>query len=274
MDIHPIILTNRMGGLGNQLFQYAAARAVAHYQPDAKIIMEQEVNNLHNLKNYDYANILMRSSHEWNDGDIKKDMSMMEFEQKGAFMPWSPEQIGKAPIRLKGYFQYLPAILPILDDLLCDLKNALNPFLSGQMKVEEEKTIFMHVRRGDYLQLPDFHYIQTPMYYEEALKMWKQGYAHGDDYTLYLISDDLDWCRKQPWSFQHKIYDNEDELETLAFMSQCKAGAIIGNSTFSYWGALLSGTDKVFYPDKWIGENIHDLFPTNWTCVSNQSITF
>jgi hypothetical protein len=82
-----------------------------------------------------------------------------------------------------------------------------------------------------------------------------------------VVSDDPVWCRQQDWSFHYTLYDNPDELETLAFLSQCRAGAILGNSSFSYWGAMLSGTRYVFYPEKWFEGRSYDLFPPHWVCV-------
>lgn len=262
----PIIVANRMGGLGNQLFQYAAAKAVAHYHPNSLIIMEPERDNPHNRLGYNYANILIGQEDDTHHPLDLDDTPLPAFKQGSAFMPWHPQHVCP-PIQLHGYFQYLPAIQPILDGLIGELVDALGPFRSRHEDVDEEKTVFMHVRRGDYLRLPDFHYIQPTTYYEKAFNMWKQIYPYHDDYKLYILSDDPEWCSAQPWTFQYTIYNSKDELETIALMSKCKAGAIIGNSTFSYWGALLSKTDKVFYPRQWIGEPIYGLFPTEWVCV-------
>ena len=126
--------------------------------------------------------------------------------------------------------------------------------------------MFIHVRRGDYLNLPNFHYIQTLEYYEKAFEKWRQTY-HGNDFYVYMMSDDPEWCRKQPWTFSFNLYENQDEILTLSMMSQCRAGAIIANSSFSYWGAMLSESQHVFYPERWIAETVHDLFPSYWVCV-------
>ena len=186
-----------------------------------------------------------------------------QFHQASSFVPWHPEII-HPPVKLCGYFQYLPALQPILFDLVSEYKKALFPFRSQY--VDPHTSLFIHVRRGDYLKLPHYHYIQTKTYYENAFQQWRQHYA-GDDFHVFLMSDDPQWCREQSWSFPYTLYENDDEVQTLAFMSQCEAGAIISNSSFSYWGALLSQSTHVFYPERWIAETVHGLFPSHWCCV-------
>lgn len=252
-----IVSVNRMGGLGNQLFQYAAARAVVFHHPQSIVAVEEERDNSHNHKQYDYAQIFMK------DALRLRDSSLVEFHQPSSFAPWYPQMI-PPPVKLCGYFQYYPAIAPILNDLVTQFQEALQPYCKPN--VCQENSVFMHIRRGDYLNIPHYHYIQSKEYYEEAFRQWKQQYGN-NEFQLFIVSDDPIWCRNQSWSFPHHVYENDDELETLAFMSQCRAGAIIANSSFSYWGALLSETKYVFYPKQWIAETVYHLFPPQWKCV-------
>jgi len=254
----PYVVVNRMGGLGNQLFQYAAARVVAHHHPGTLIYVGKETENPHNHKQYDYAAIFMKHA------TVKQVVCPHEFHQGSSFVPWDPQQI-QVPVRLCGYFQYFPALEPILFDLVWEFKNALYPFLP--QRINPDTALFIHVRRGDYLKLPHYHYIQTKAYYENAFHEWRKRYR-GDDFHIFLLSDDPQWCREQSWSFPFILYENNDEVQTMAFMSQCQAGAIISNSSFSYWGAMLSQTAHVFYPERWIAETVHNLFPSHWCCVS------
>lgn len=252
------IVVNRMGGLGNQLFQYAAARAVAHHHP-GQIYVEEETENPHNHKKYNYALIFMKQAVLVHTPPT----CSHEFHQVSSFVPWHPDAI-HPPVKLYGYFQYFHALQPILLDLVLEYKNALSPFLSDF--VNPETSLFIHVRRGDYLKLPHYHYIQTKKYYENAFCEWRKRNV-GNDVHVFLMSDDPQWCRDQSWTFPYTLYENEDEVQTLALMSQCQAGAIISNSSFSYWGAMLSQSAHVFYPERWIAETVHDLFPSHWCCV-------
>lgn len=252
-----VVVADRMGGLGNQLFQYAAACAVAHHHPNTRVVVGPERLNGHNTRGHDYARVLMRRAEVVStvpDG-------VRVFAQGGSFLPWRPEEVAP-PVRLEGYFQHYPAIAPVLGGLVAEMREALVPYRRREV---EPGSVFMHVRRGDYLDVSHLFYIQTKDYYEEAHRVLRDRGGGGGN--VYFLTDDPQWCREQDWSFEHTVCDIPDELEALAFMAQCKAGAVIGNSTFGYWGALLSGARHVFYPSKWIREVVHDLFPPHWSCV-------
>lgn len=255
------VIADRKGGLGNQLFQYAAARAVAHYHPNARIYIGQEKENIHNYKNYDYAKIFMKNATVIDVDGWKCN----EFNQGSSFVPWHPQEL-TLPLKLCGYFQYFPAIQPVICELIEEFHEALQYHVPSVL-VNAEESMFIHVRRGDYLGLPHYHYNQTVEYYEEAFRQWRHRWHH-DKYTIFLVSDDPEWCRQQYWSFPYILYANEDEIETMALMSRCRAGAIIANSSYSYWGAMMTKSKNIFYPERWIAETVHDLFPSGWTCVS------
>jgi len=119
----------------------------------------------------------------------------------------------------------------------------------------------LHVRRGDYLQLPTHHPTCTIDYYHKAL-------ANFDGKVL-VFSDDIDWCRK---TFQDPRFEfvkgNLDYID-LYLMSMCKNN-IIANSSFSWWAAWLNDNKdkKVIAPKKWFGpaisHNTMDLYPKKW----------
>lgn len=256
-----LVFVDRVGGLGNQLFQYAAACAVAHHHPNSEIVVSQEKNNPHNHHGHDYAKLLMRRARLLGDGEY---MESNKCRPDTSFTPWCPEKVS-VPVHMCGYFQYYPAVRLVLPSLLEEWRLALRVYCS--LMVDEEKSMFMHVRRGDYLSSPDYFHIQTQQYYENAFSEWKKKFV-GNEFHVFFITNDAEWCRQQDWSFTYTIHDEPDEVRVLAFMSQCKAGAVIANSTFSYWGAMLSGTKHVFYPEKWVAEEIYDLCPSSWLCVS------
>jgi hypothetical protein len=116
-------------------------------------------------------------------------------------------------------------------------------------------TVFLHVRRGDYLHpFNQHHYVDLAQYYERALSLFSEAY-------VVVCSDDLAWCkatlpaRYPSVSADKWIWFSGDEYATLSAMMGCTLGGICANSTFSWWGAYLglgSGDKLVTMPSLWI----------------------
>jgi len=116
-------------------------------------------------------------------------------------------------------------------------------------------TVFLHVRRGDYLHpFNQHHYVDLARYYERALALFYGAY-------VVVCSDDLEWCkavlpaRYPSVSADKWIWFSGDEYMTLSAMMGCTLGGICANSTFSWWGAYLgrgSGDKLVTMPSLWI----------------------
>ena len=168
---------------------------------------------------------------------------------------------------MKGYFQYYPPIARHEEHI-----RAL--FSSGLRGVDVTDipltAVAIHVRRGDYLKLPHFHFIMTPEYYATAM-------SHFPDETHFVVfSDDIPWCRDQPvfrtsqTSPRHTFafVEEPDEIRALAKMAAATGGTICGNSTFSWWAAFLgphATRNPVVVPaSRWIASAVVDLFPDEW----------
>ena len=125
------------------------------------------------------------------------------------------------------------------------------------LKGYREMTAFVHIRLGDYKVLPH-HQIDIGKYILEASK-------HFQTPTRFLVfSDEAERYKEMLESFIKTVghipvvVQEPDEVESLFLMSQCWKGAIVGNSTFSWWGAYFARqrcpNAKTFlacYPDSW-----------------------
>jgi hypothetical protein len=247
-----MVISKILGGLGNQMFQYTAGRAASQALGGALVLLLAD--NPHSKT--DYRTILFKGLHT---APLKP---AMIYQQKNSFEAWSPQRfVGMDVIRLEGHFQNLPAITPILPIVRGEFIAALSP-LRAQLKHKYNMTLlkraaFIHIRRGDYLKQPTVHWTQSQEYYEAAVQTLSTKPLH-----WYVLSDDIAWCKQQPW-LQGKQFVDEPELTALAFMSLCEGGAVISNSTFSWWGATLAGAPTV-YPTKWYKDEKPDLFPAGW----------
>ena len=153
----------------------------------------------------------------------------------------------------------------------------------NEVMSEVGDAIFIHIRRGDYVATPNHHPVLPIEYYEEGLSKFDS------DIPVLVFSDTLDWVREQKLfdsdrfmiSENHVKYSNKIKLGDgsvqqslvpywdLCLMSMCK-GAIIANSSMSWWGAWLqNGAGKVVAPNLWFGSayshyNMDDLIPETW----------
>ena len=184
-----------------------------------------------------------------------------------AYDEWDPSHYNiNASIAVEGYFQYLPTILPIIPMIRSDLINYIQTrreTLREKYRIRNLHTAgFIHVRRGDYLTAPPgYHWIQGEEYYVPALSKISSVT------NWFVLSDDTAWCKLQPMFSTFEVVEEPDELDGLALMSLCHGGAIIANSTYSWWGAMLGASPAgapVVYPSKWCQHHKPDLFPSEW----------
>ena len=154
-----------------------------------------------------------------------------------------------------GYWQNEKYIQDIRDDILSFIDFEIDHGF------DFKESCSLHVRRGDYLNLPNIHPIQTIDYYEKALDIIKpQG-------NIFIFSDDINWC-KENFKFEKMIFmEDNSNINDLKFMSLCQNN-IIANSSFSWMAAWLNENQnkKVISPKQWFGdrENTSNTKPKQW----------
>ncbi len=131
--------------------------------------------------------------------------------------------------------------------------------------LNNNETASVHIRRGDYLALSHFHINLTMQYYYDAMNLLRK-----DGVKFLIISDDMDWCKRQDWfGYNVEFIEGNDEATDLCLMTQCNHN-IIANSSFSWWGQYLNKHEdkKVVAPKKWFGDAVEhdtsDLYLPNW----------
>jgi hypothetical protein len=183
---------------------------------------------------------------------------------------------------LDGYFQTekyfehckdeIQELFHIPDDIKAGVKAKLEKIKNH---FNRDKAVCIHVRRGEYLQLPNIHPVQTKEFFTEAMNQFDYS-----DVVYIVISDDIDWCvdninyYKTAFCNTGYSYDTEPVTEDLGELfdmhlaSQCE-GNIISNSSFGWWGAWLNASDnKVIAPSKWFGpdgpQDHKDVYAREW----------
>jgi hypothetical protein len=128
-----------------------------------------------------------------------------------------------------------------------------------------QNSISIHVRRGDYLNLPHYHPQQSLDYYVSAVNLL------GIDNNYIIFSDGLDGIKDMFDFIPNKQFVSlgKNYLDLYA-ISMCEHN-IICNSTFGWWGAYLNENKdkKVIGPHKWFGPsasklNSSDILPNDW----------
>lgn len=270
-----IVLPVRKGGLGNQMFQVAAAIVYAE-ETNRTILLPKEFYNLHNRSHQDYGETVFREIQQRIsvaiDGTMIEKLLRQGFLQhpgEPGFEDWTPIN-GSGNILLHGYFQNYPPI-GRHEGLIRNLYlQGLSDFRSLYPPCSTR--IGLHVRRGDYLQSPysDVLPVQPLSYYEQAFHSFPFSI---ESFEVFIFSDDMDWCKQQAL-FQNlpkKVFVEEvNDVKALAMMTSCMGGFICGNSTFSWWGAFLgcfSEKRPVVVPKKWFKDPVGNLFPPEWICI-------
>ena len=269
------------GGLGNQLFIYGAARALAH--------------SLRTSTRVDAS---------WFYGQVKRDCEMDSFDHDALVVHkesvvhqrlshlrrrllgnvYSEESFSYAPsfwelpvgTVLSGYFQsyrYLEPIALTLRQQVRRVRNPTNWFLHTSDHLSDlGHWISIHVRRGDYLD-PEIHKVHgtvTRSYYLEALEFCRDRIG---DLPVVVFSDDVELAQTefegQDREFTYlRFPPSARPIESLVLMSEAHA-SIIANSSFSWWGAWLSDYSGkcVVAPKRWFNNDsvcTADLIPAHW----------
>jgi Glycosyl transferase family 11 len=281
------------GGLGNQLFQYAAARSLADrigselaldirglsvnegrkfqldlYQIRAEIANEGELSLLPDprksrvgrLQSYLSHRLPLIFSHPvfW-PRDFSFDENFYKIE---------------SPVYMVGYWQSEKYFVWNKNNLKKDFRlKSLNPIIIPiANEIQKVNSISLHVRRGDYLSNESankIHGLCSLYYYEKAIHEIRKRVAEP---KLFIFSDDLAWARENiktdiPISFVD-VATIENGYLDLELMRLCKHH-IIANSSFSWWGAWLgeSKGQTVYAPSAWFADsetNSVDIVPAHW----------
>ena len=263
-----MISAEMMGRLGNQMFIAATAHslaldnkceaifpsAISGITPTDRETMLHRKTILRKLKYTDDLNFI-----EWLHVE-KPDHTYDPIEYKNNMF-------------LKGYFQsekYFKhnrdAVLELFEPL-----QQIDDFLSKKYSnlVNNKKAVSMHIRRGNYLQLQEYHVIIGKEYYEKARKQFDE------DNIFVYFSDDIEWCKEVFKGNNNIFIEKQDDVLDMYLMSKIPNN-IIANSSFSWWAAWLNENDnkKVVCPSSWFGpENRHldvakkDLIPEEWVVL-------
>lgn len=259
-----------MGGLANMLFQISTAYAYSKKHSKELFLTESGFHTIHKHISEYKDNIFSKL----NFSNTNYPQPHTTLEEKGFHYNELPYISGN--VLLSGYFQSELYFKEYTDDIrnLFDIDSITFDFLVSNFATKHCKidlvvddTCSIHVRRGDFLNLPNHHPQQGMDYYMKAAK------KIGLDKKFLIFSDDINWCKENFPDMDNFIFvEGLKDYEDLYLMSLCKHN-IICNSSFSWWAAWLNNNPnkQVIMPKNWFG-SAYSNFDTKDLCCKDWQI--
>lgn len=287
-----MIVVRLMGGLGNQLFQYAAGRHLAHLNNTDLYVdttfLDSSVSNTtprkYELDAFKVVNKIADEKllHDFHGSDFStRERMLTRIISLGKNRKYKFDAYGfdeqvlelKGNYYLRGYFQsekYFKNITDIIRQEIT-IKDEFVPKDDELInQIRNNHSVSVHIRRGDYirnLSSMDAHGLCSKDYYTKSIEFIRREL--GDDLHFFLFTDDAAWVQKEMrWDINSTLIENKTTVEDFYLMSLCKNN-IIANSTFSWWAAWLNinPSKKVIVPKHWsnnlLSESI-EIVPKNW----------
>lgn len=296
-----MIITRLIGGLGNQMFQYAAGRALSESTGQKLRLDLTSLRKYRLHQGYQFNEIFTGDFQIASNLDLFTVLGFrMRRDTRGSASPdpsvlqkrlgrkvnqpthnyWEGFDSLSGPKYLSGYWQsekYFKgsrekiAQTFTFRDILTDENKRISDNILNSTSVS------VHVRRGDYVSNPNvkaFHGICEWPYYHKAIEHMRASLSRPH---FFVFSDELQEARHELGQAEDITYvtGNVGHLSyyDMMLMSQCKHH-IIANSSFSWWGAWLANahgyTDDghiVISPKNWFArstETIEDIYMPNW----------
>jgi hypothetical protein len=268
-----MIISRLTDGLGNQMFQYAAGRRLAHHLGtdlilDVSLYANQSPTSTPRRYELDFFRIQATIAqaglvHIWRNPPFT---TLMDSEL------YRPEVLNAHDnTYLIGYWQcerYFEDIRTLIFGEFMPAQSPDEANINTSRKIERSVSISIHVRRGDYVS-NKFHSFLGLDYYRIAVTEITKKIQRPD---FFVFSDDPEWCRQNlDIVFPYTLVTHNSGPRAywdITLMSRCQHN-IIANSSFSWWGAWLNRNPGkiVIAPKQWFGDptvDTSDRVPDDW----------
>ncbi|HQQ98228.1 MAG TPA: alpha-1,2-fucosyltransferase [Cyclobacteriaceae bacterium] len=271
-----MIIVRLRGGLGNQLFQYAAGKALAEHHGTA-LRLDLYTYTKHPYRKFELNKFRIDAT-EATRAEVHRftgSNPLVRYLNKRENYLHCPSVFSQphyhffedflslpSDLYLNGYWQsekYFANITALIHQQYQPATplDAVNADLSARMS--QEQSVAVHVRRGDYAASQDyqgFFGLLGKEYYDQAIAVIREKVSNP---KFYFFSDDPIWCEANFTGLSAEFVKHntgEQSYKDMLLMSACRH-AIIANSTFSWWGAWLhEASDRVVIaPKQWFRTN-------------------
>ena len=292
-----MIIAYIFSGLGNQMFQYAAGKALAlHHKTTLKMDIQwfEETDKQQTKREYGLGifnlpdPIASKKETQYFTNKppdnifgrlkVKYHLSIPPYKRPIYEEPYfhfdSHFFDGRKSALIIGYWQSEKYFLPIADLIRKTFTLPVNGSENQEWerKICSTNAVSLHVRRGDMIHNPEVARVHGScdiQYYIKAVELLSKEISHPE---FFIFSDDPEWCLQHiqiPFP-THVIQNNQghDSWQDMQLMRMCRHH-IIANSSFSWWGAWLNpmSEKKVIAPARWFNsedKDLRDLLPSGW----------
>lgn len=224
------VIVKLMGGLGNQMFQYAFGYTLSkEYGAELYGISPKFPLLMHQIFHIGFPEerliwsdrIKERPNQNYADNKLDNFLNLKD----GHYL-------------IDGYWQH--------ENYFKKYKEDIKKIYTLPKFYVPDNDLVIHVRRGDYVNSPSVrraHFVCDLNWYKKAI-------SHFNFNRLHIVSDDINWCRINFAEYE-PVTPSLEELDTLGYISSFN-NIIISNSSFGWWGAYLSDSHNVIYPSVWM----------------------
>jgi hypothetical protein len=285
------VIARIVGGLGNQLFIYAATRRLSlrnNVPLKLDITSGFRIDPYNRKYSLNHFNIKSRiaspfESYKGVSGILRRKIDRFYSNQKDFGERSYLEQESKEfdvrvlnyniinTLYIEGYWQSEKYFIDIADFIRKEftINTPLNEkIIEVENKIRNTNSVCLHARRFDYdkINTNAHKYTLGPDYYEKAISILKTKI---DNPVFFCFGDEPEWLIQNINNIENSyVVKNNNDFEDLWLMSQCRH-FIISNSTFAWWGAWLNENPNkiVFTPDSIIYALNRDYYPKDWITI-------
>ena len=245
-----------IGGMGNQMFQYALYRKFLEMNIECKYEISR-TGDFHEGFVLKHVFDIIE-----NQSTIKEANSLNRFQEQ-TWPTFNPEILEKRDSYICGNWQnvgYFPNEKDLRNDFT--FKNELDDKnLKILNEIKESNSVSLHIRKGDYTNAAHTNYFfqaDWMNYYGMATGAIMKNIKNRPKF--FIFSDDIAWAKQNTFAPDSVFIESNrgfDSWKDMMLMSNCKHN-ITANSTFSWWGAWLNtNPDKIVTtPKSWFKDNV------------------
>lgn len=289
-----MIISNIIGGLGNQMFQFATGRALSIHTKQSLALDISGFNSypLHN--GFELQRVFKLPSSVASESDIAKVIGRFpalairiglpskyckliarhNYIKEPSFKYWDGLLELPGNHYLDGYWQSEKYFKDFSEQIRRDFvfrSEMTEANKSIALQIKDSCSVSCHIRRGDYvanIKAYQTHGVCSLDYYANSIDLIRAKLISP---RFFIFSDDQDWVKSNLTFPENSVFVGGNHgihsFRDMQLMSLCKHH-IIANSSFSWWGAWLNPNESkiIIAPKKWFSVAIDDgdLIPDSW----------